>query len=432
MATALTIFALTYLLIATERFPRQAIALLGGVLLVSLNIFDIREAFSFVDWETMGLLFGMFILVAILAEAGFFTWMASEVAHRLNYRPTYIFIVFPLLAAFMAAFMDSITVMLFLSALSVRIARITKIDPIPLVIAEVCAANTGGAATLVGDPPNVILGATLGFGFNDFVVNTGPISVVATLLIAGGFYLFHRKMIRAAELEIDLDELAAIDRAGLITNRPLLKLGLTGFLAAIFLLVTHLALSDWLGVSITTATAALVPALVVMVVGGEDTKHITGKIDIESLLFFTGLFVIVGALEKTHFIAWLAGQIFSLARGSHVWLLMLLHWGAGLASGVVDNVPMALAMAYVMKDIAALPGAPALSIMVWALALGVDIGGNITPVGASPNVVAYAYMERNHLKVGWWRWIKLTAPPTLMAMAACSALLLIKYWIGWY
>jgi Na+/H+ antiporter NhaD/arsenite permease-like protein len=175
MTIALTIFALTYLLIATEKFPRQAVALLGGTLMIMFGVFDIKEALGFVDWETMGLLFGMFILVAILAEAGFFTWLAIEIAAKLQYRPSLIFIFFPLLAAFMAAFMDSITVMLFLSALTLRISRLTKLDPVPLIIAEVCAANTGGAATLVGDPPNVILGTTLGFGFNDFLIHNGPV-----------------------------------------------------------------------------------------------------------------------------------------------------------------------------------------------------------------------------------------------------------------
>ncbi len=432
MAVALVVFAGTYILIASERFPRQAVALLGAMVLVLFKIFPIQEAFNFVDWETMGLLFGMFILVAVLAEAGFFTWLASEVAHRLNYRPGSIFLVFPLLAAVMAAFMDSITVMLFLSALSIRIAKIVKIDPIPLVVAEVCAANTGGTATLVGNPPNVILGTVLGFSFNDFAINTGPLASLASLIITGVFYLFNRPMIRLAELEINLDELAQIERTGLITNRRLLRLGLIGFGAAIFLLISQHAWSSLLGLNLTTATAALVPALLLLILGGEDTREIIGKIDIDSLLFFIGLFITVGALERTRFIALLADQIFAFAQGSHISLLMMLLWGSGFVSAVVDNIPMALAMAYVMKDLAQLPGAPALAIMVWALALGVNMGGNMTPVGASPNVVAYSYMERNHAKIGWWRWIKMTVPPTLAAMFVTAVLLLMKYALGWY
>jgi Na+/H+ antiporter NhaD/arsenite permease-like protein len=212
----------------------------------------------------------------------------------------------------------------------------------------------------------------------------------------------------------------------------MLKLGLSGFLTAIFLMVTHTFLSAATGISVTTASAALMPALVVLLVGKDATRHILGKIDMESLLFFIGLFVLVGALEKTRVIELLAEAMFGASQGNSAGLLMMLHWGSGITSAAVDNIPMALAMAYVIKDMASLPGAPALSIMVWALALGVDIGGNMTPIGASPNVVAYAFMERNYGKIGWKRWLKMTVPPTIAAMALASLILLGKYAIGWY
>lgn len=432
MLTALIVFLITYTLIATERFPRHALALLGAVVIVLLGIFELKEAFTFVDWQTMGLLFGMFILIAILSEAGFFTWLASWVAAKLNYRPTYIFIAFPLLAAFMAAFMDSITVMLFLSALTIRIAKLIKIDPIPLIATEVCAANTGGASTLVGDPPNVILGTMLGFTFNDFVVHTGPIAVTCAIIITLLMYMANRRMLQRAEHELRATDFIALDYEGLITNPRLLRLGLAGFGVAIFFLITHVWIEHTIGLKISTAVAALLPALVVMILGGEETRHIVEKIDIESLLFFLGLFILMGGLEHTHFIRGVAEQIFYLVQNNPFGLLMMLHWGAGLTSAIVDNIPMALAMAYVMKNMANLPGAPALSIMVWALALGVDMGGNITPVGASPNVVAYAYTERNYGKIGWRRWITMTAPATLVAMLVASFLLYLKYMTGWY
>ncbi len=432
MVMALIVFVFSYIAIATERFPRQAVALLGAVALILLGVFPIQEAFSFVNWETIGLLFGMFILIVNLAEAGFFDWLASDIAERLHYRPTYIFIAFPLLAAFMAAFMDSITVILFLSALTIRIAKIIKVDPIPLVAAEVCAANTGGASTLVGDPPNVILGTMLGFNFNDFVIHVGPIAVVSTFVIVFVFYRFNRKMLQAAEKEIDVAQLKGLDRGASITSPRMLKLGLAAFGAAILLLVTHNALASFLGLEITTATSALIPALLLMIAGGKDTEHIVRKIDIESLLFFIGLFIIMGALQKTKLIALLTNQIFALGQNNQFGLVMLLHWGSGFTSAVVDNIPMALAMAYVMKDMAGLAGAPALSLMVWALALGVDIGGNMTPIGASANVVAYSYLEHFYGKIGWWRWIKMTVPPTIAAMLVTSALLYLKYITGWY
>jgi Na+/H+ antiporter NhaD/arsenite permease-like protein len=263
-----------------------------------LNIFSLQEAFTFVDWETIGLLFGMFILIVNLAEVGFFNWLANQVAKQLHYRPTYIFIAFPLLAAFTAAFMASITVILFLSALSVHIARIIKVDPIPLVVAEICAANTGGASTLVSDPPNVILGTMLGFNFNDFVIHAGPVAFVCMLAIVFIFYWNNRRMLQRAEREIKTDELREIDEGEQITNPLTLKIGLVGFGAAISLVVTHIALASVFGIRLSTATSALIPALLVVVAGGKETEHLIRKIDIESLVFFIGLFIIMGALEK--------------------------------------------------------------------------------------------------------------------------------------
>lgn len=432
MAMALIVFVFSYVVIATERFPRQAVALLGAVALILLGVFPIQEALGFVDWETIGLLFGMFILIVNLGEAGFFDWLASEIAERLHYRPTYIFIVFPLLAAVMAAFMDSVTVILFLSALSIRLARIAKVDPIPLIIAEVCAANAGGASTLIGNPPNVILGTMLGFNFNAFLIHLAPIATISTLIIVFGFYFLNRPMLAKAEQEINPVELAKLRSDGEITSPRLLKWGLIGFGAAIFFLVTKDYLSALSGLKITTATAAIVPALFVMIAGGKETEHIVRKIDIESLLFFMGLFILTGALEKTKLIELLTDQIFALGRNNQFGMVMLLQWGSGLTSAVVDNIPMALAMAYVMKDMVGLAGAPALSLMVWALAIGLEVGGNLTPIGASANVVAYSYLEHFYGKIGWWRWIKMAAPPTLAAMFVASAFLYLKYITGWY
>ena len=432
MILAITVFLITYVVIATEKFPRQIVALFGAVILVLLNVFDLKEAFGFVDWETIGLLFGMFILIELLKASGFFGWLAATVAERLHFHPTYIFLAFPLMAGLLSAFMDSITVMLFLTALTIRIAKVINIDPVPLIVAEVCAANTGGTATLVGNPPNVLLGTLLGFDFNQFLIHSAPIALPALLVVVGVSYLMNRKMLRAAHAELKLAQKIEDDPGLHITHPRLLQLGLVGFGVALVLLVGHNALSSILSVHISVAVAALLPAFIVVIVGGKETRQFPAKVDMDSLLFFIGLFMLVGALDKTGVIKLLATGVANFASGNAVLLLMVLHWGSGIASGVVDNVPMALAMAFLMKNLAAMPGSPALSIMLWSLALGLNIGGNMTPVGASANVVAYSYMERNHIHVGWGRWIKLAVPPAVCAMLLCSVLLIVKYVIGWY
>jgi len=434
MFIPLIIFALAYVAIISEKFPRHWIALLGGGLLIVFGALSPLEALTYINWETLGLLSGMFILVSILHEAGFFTWLAMTAVRKVNYHPTYLFVALLALAAFLAMFMDSITVMLFLSALTLQLCRLLKIDPVPFIVAEVCAANTGGAATLVGDPPNVILGTTLGFNFADFVTHTGPISALAALTLLIVFYFVNRRPLRdahAALTESTIREIEGLYRDPL--RAQMTRVGLIGFGTAVALLVIHHPLSEATGLPISSAVAALLPAVfTLLAVPRGDRRAVILKVDGESILFFAGLFVLIGGLEKARIFEMLAESLAGATSSNPAGLVMALHWGPGLASGVVDNVPLALAMSYVLRDLASIPGMPALALMVWSLALGVDMGGNFTPIGASANVVAYSFMERNHGRIGWKRWLLIAVPPTLLAMVLASGVVMLKGQIGWY
>jgi Na+/H+ antiporter NhaD/arsenite permease-like protein len=434
MFFTLFIFVLAYIVIASEKFPRHWVALIGGGLLILFGILSPSEAFSYINWETLGLLAGMFFLVSILQEAGFFSWLAMKSLKRFNYHPVSLSAILILFAAIMAMFMDSITVMLFLSALTLQLCRLLKLDPVPLVIAEVCAANTGGAATLVGDPPNVILGTTLGFNFGDFVTHTGPISAIAALLLLGMFYLTNRKALMNAHSLLTEKMIAEIET---LRDEPLhahlTQIGLAGFLSAVILLVIHQPLAEWTGIHLNAAMAALIPAAgTLLFLRNDDRRKTFLTVDGESILFFAGLFVLIGGLEKIRLFESLAGGLAQLTASNQNGLVMALHWVPGLASGIVDNVPLALAMSYVLKDLAQIPGMPALGLMVWSLALGIDIGGNLTPIGASANVVAYSFMERNHGSIGWKRWLGAAVPPTLLIMVFASFAVMAKGYIGWH
>ncbi len=427
------IFVLAYIAIASEKFPRHWVALLGGALLILFGVLTPTEALAYISWETLGLVAGMFVLVAILVQAGFFTWLAMTSLRKANYHPVSLFVILIVLAAVLAMFMDSITVMLFLSALTLQLCVLLKLDPIPLIIAEVCAANTGGAATLVGDPPNVILGTTLGFNFSDFALNTGPLAVIAALIMLGYFYITNRKKLKEAHIAVTPEMIDAIDE---LHSEPLhahlTRVGLTGFFMAVALLIFHIPLTPLTGLPINAATAALIPAGIALIALRDDQrKRILVTVDGESILFFAGLFMLIGGLEKVHLFESLATAMASAISDPDM-LVLALHWGPGLASGIVDNVPLALAMTYVLKDLALISGMPALAMMVWSLALGVDMGGNLTPIGASANVVAYAYMEHNHGSIGWKRWLMIAVPPTILAMIVVSFLLIYKNQIGWY
>jgi len=433
MIFALTVFILAYVAIASEKFPRHWVALLGGSLLILFGVLTPSDALEYISWETLGLVAGMFTLVAILVQAGFFTWLAMTSLRKVNYHPASLFVILILLATLLAMFMDSITVMLFMSALTLQLCVLLKLDPIPLIIAEVCAANTGGAATLVGDPPNVILGTTLGFNFTDFATNTAPLAIAAALLMLTIFYFTNRKALKNAHIALTPEMIDAIDE---LHNEPLhahlTRVGLTGFSMAVAMLIFHLPLSKLTGLPINAAVAALIPAGIAMIALRDDQrKKVLLKVDGESILFFAGLFMMIGGLEKVHLFQTLANGLSNMASNPNA-LVLALHWGPGLASGILDNVPLALAMTFVLKDLAAIPGMPALGLMVWSLALGVDVGGNLTPIGASANVVAYSYIEHNHGSIGWKRWMKIAVPPTILAMILISFLLMFKSQIGWY
>lgn len=434
MVLAVIVFTLAYIAIASEKFPRHWVALLGGALLITFGILTPAEALTYISWETLGLVAGMFTLVAILVQAGFFSWLAMTLLRKFNYHPVPLFIILILLAAFLAAFMDSITVMLFLAALTLQLCTLLKLDPVPLIIAEVCAANTGGAATLVGDPPNVILGTTLGFSFSDFVTNTGPIAVIGALILLAYFYVKNRKSLKEAHIALTPEMIEKIDE---LHNEPLhvhlTRVGLTGFIMAVVLLIFHIPLTDLTGLPINAAVSALIPAGIAMIaLRDNQRKKILLNVDGESILFFAGLFVMIGGLEKVHLFESLAESLALATASNPNTLIMALHWGPGIASAILDNVPLALAMTFVLKDLAAIPGTPALSMMVWSLAMGVDVGGNMTPIGASANVVSYAYMEHNHGSIGWKRWLVIAIPPTLIVMIVASIILLYKNQIGWY
>ncbi|MGM0366162.1 MAG: SLC13 family permease [Actinomycetota bacterium] len=428
---AILIFVLTYIAIASEKVNRTVVAFTGALLLLLFNIFDLNQAIGFINWETIGLLFGMFLIVTALSDSGFFNFLALRAAKKLKYSPKKIFIFFPILAGLLSAFIDSITVILFFAVLTYELCKMIKIDPAPLVITEVIMANIGGSATLVGDPPNVILGLKLGFYFNDFVIHNGPISVVAgaaTLLFC---YLVSRKAL-IPHGKISIAELEQMDPREAIEDTRQLKVSLGAFFGAILLLITHSYLEKYLNINLSVALAAMIPAFIMLLILGKTSERIIEKVDFDVILFFMGLFVVVGGLEATGVIERLSAGLTEAFRGNDLGLITTLLWGSGLVSGVVDNVPLALSMAYVLENMVKFAGVPALSIMVWAVSLGADIGGNLTPIGASSNVIAYASMEKRGYSIGWGRWLKLALPATIIAVTISNIGIYLKFITGFY
>jgi len=428
---AIIIFIFTYAAIISEKINRTVAAFLGAILLILFKVFTLNESIQFVNWETIGLLFGMFIIVTALSDAGFFTYLALVMAKLLKYSPARIFLIFPVMTAVLSGFMDSITVMLFFVTLTFELCRMLKIDAVPLVITEVLLANIGGSATLVGDPPNVILGLKLGFYFNDFVVHNGPIAVVAgaaTLLYC--FAVSKKSLIPKGDVSVK--ELQLMNPNDAIRDLRQLKAALIAFGVAVLFLITHIYIEKYIHIPLSVPLAAMLPAFIMLIFLGKNAQKIIVKVDYEVMLFFIGLFIVVGGLEHTGLIKVFAGYMTDLFKENHAGLLSTLLWGSGIASGIVDNVPFALSMAYVLENMIKFAGVPALSIMVWATSLGCDIGGNFSPIGASANVVAYTTMEKSGNSIGWGRWLKLAIPATFIGLVISNAGVIIKLVTGFY
>lgn len=428
---AIIVFGLTYAAIISEKINRTVVAFLGCLALVAFKVFTVEEAVGYISWDTIGLIFGMFLIVAALSEAGFFTYLALVIAKMLKYSPTLIFIVFPILTAILSAFMDSITVMLFFATLTYELCTMLKVDATPLIITEVILANIGGTATLVGNPPNVILGVKLGFYFNDFVIHNGPICIIAGAAALTFCYLVSKKSLKPKE-PIDKEQLCKMDPKEAIEDMKQLKISLGAFCGALVLLITHTYLEGYLGIPITVPLAAMIPAFIMLVFLGKKSEEIIMKVDYELILFFMALFVVVGGLEHTETISRIGEFITQAFQGNEIGLLSTLVWGSGIASGVVDNVPFALSMAYILDNMVKFVGVPALSIMLWATSLGANFGGNLTPIGASANVVAYGSMRKRGHPIGWGRWLKLAIPATIISLVVSNVAIYLKYIIGFY
>jgi len=375
-----------------------------------------------VNWQTIVFIGGMMTMVEGLGAVGFFRWMCLGIARLVNYRVVPILIAFMLLSGFLSMFIDSITVMLFLAMVTIELARLLKFDPVPVIIAEIFAANVGGSATMSGDPPNIIIGTALGYTFADFAVNTGPIAWIGMLLTLGLFYLFFRGILsKPASNNSDGLPTRYPEPREAITDPRQFKINSAIFILVVVLLVTHA--QSGMSVALVGVTAA---GLTLLTARRSQILHIIRGVDWRTLLFFLGLFITVGGLEATGVLEKLAEFIGEASGGELLVVIPLILWISAFASAIVDNIPFAATMVPVIKNLAATHNLR-LPTLAWTLALGTDIGGNATPIGASANVVGTAVAEREGYPIGWGRFCKYTIPAMIMVVGLCYLYLVVRY-----
>ena len=430
---AILIFLLIYVLIMTEKVHRTILALWGALLFTAIPIFTPEgvqfglltqtDLLKYENWEALGLIFGMFALIAALRESGFFRWLGLSLLKRTGYDPLYVFLIFAVTSAILAAFMDSITVLMFMAALTIEVCGLLRINPLPFLLLNICSANIGGSATMVGDPPNIIIGTSYHFAFIDFVMNTGPIAVAAFLVNALFFYFYYRKTFTQRK-EIAgraMAETGRIDPETAISDRRLMRVAAAVFALVILLLTFHHVFH------LSVAFIGILGASLVLLLGGEKMPEIIERVDWHTILFFACLFIMVGGLEKTGVLADIADGISRFSGENPLIMVMLVLWTGAIFSAFVDNVPFAAAMVPIVKHLSLISQVP-LATMAWALALGTDIGGNATPIGASANIVGMSvYEKRTGKKAGWGEYCRVAVPATLMSVTISGLLIYLRY-----
>ncbi len=417
----LGVLAVVLALLVWGRIHRTTVALGGAVTVLGLRLISEQQAIEAVPWQALGLIFGMFILVAALAKSGFFEWIGLVTVQSAGYHPLRILLALAGLSALLSAFMDSITVMIFMASLTVEVARAMGVSPVPLLIAEITSANIGGAATMVGDPPNVIIGTSLGLGFLDFAANTAPIAAVAFIANVALFYLPVRAEFRKAHAREMLEaRYRGVDPHSAVRDQRLMRTALVVFAFTVTLLVLHQLLD------LLVAFVAVLGAVLVLALGGRDMPELVEKIDWHTLVFLGALFIVVGSVEASGVLHEIASALGRAGGGSVGLLITLLLWVVALSSALLDNVPFSAAMVPVIRDLAAATGLP-VTTLAWTLAIGADFGGNATPIGASANIVGLAVAEKHGVHVGWREYLRHGVPSALLSVAIANVLLLVLY-----
>lgn len=443
---AVVIFLAMFILIITEVWERHIVTL-GCALLTLILVFGIcmhspsaiietlnihsifspgfwhtageaREASAGINWETIVFIAGMMIMVEGMANSGFFRWLCMKIAKLVKYQIIPIFITFMLLSFVLAMFIDSITVILFLAAVTVELSQLLKFNPVPMILAEIFCANLGGSATMCGDPPNIIIGTSLGFSFADFVTNTGLIAVIALVLVVIYFYFIFRKELTENAGKIDPSTLPDPEEA--IVSKKGFTISCVIFLCAVVLLVTHSQ------TGLTVSCIGVFIAAVTLITSGKDALDLLKKVDYKTLLFFVGLFVVVGGLEQTGILTILAGFIGKVSGGNLKVMIAIIIWVSAVASAFIDNIPFAATMIPVIDSLAAAQGID-ISILAWALAMGTDIGGSATPIGASANVVGIATAAKSGHMIKWGKYCKAMAPATILVVLVSMLMIYARY-----
>jgi Na+/H+ antiporter NhaD/arsenite permease-like protein len=423
MLIVLVIFVVAYLFIITEWINKMTVALLGGFLVVACHILTSERAYSYVDWNVIFLLIGMMIIMGVLRDTGVFQYIAIKTAKLAKGKPIRIMLLMFIVTTVISAFLDNVTTVMIIVPVNILIASELGISPMPFVVTQALASNIGGTATLIGDPPNIMIGSATHLSFLAFIFNLAPVVVIITIVSLVMVYFIFKKQIKVSH--ILRAKLMEYDTNGLITNRPLLiRVGVI-----LALLLIGFIMQEMIGVN--SATLAIIAALVTLILSNrKEVEHIMSKaVDWVSLFFFVGLFMIVGGLQETGVLNIIASFILKITHSDLKLTSLALIWFSGILSAVIDNVPFVATMIPLIKSMQTSFGTASINPLWWSLALGACLGGNGTMIGASANIVSVGIAKKSGHPISFWTFTKYGVFIMIMSLIISTVYVYARYFL---
>lgn len=415
--TAIVIFIFTMTAIMTEKIHRALASVAGATLLLVFHILDVESFASYIDYNTVGILIGMMLFVSVIKASGMFEYIAIKAAKISGGKPWLIMIMFFLITAVLSAFLDNVTTVLLVGPMTIAVTEILGVSPVPYLITQILASNIGGTATLVGDPPNIMIGSAAGISFNDFLINTGTPSVfIAAVTLLIFYFIYGRKLQVAAER---MKAVELLDEKKAIKNKRLMKLSIIIMALVVLAFVFHASLG------VESSTIAVTAAVLILLLSGEDAEEVILSVEWPTIVFFIGLFGVVGGLQQTGVIDMMAEFLIRITNGHSVLMLLLILWVSAILSSFLDNIPFVATLIPLIITMS--KSGMDVTPLWWALSLGACLGGNGTLVGASANVVLSGISKRNGYEITFGQYFKIGFPIMLISVIISTVYLIIKF-----
>ena len=414
---AIVIFAATIITVMTEKVHRAVAAVVGALLLILTGVLTVESGFSYVDINTIGVLIGMMLFVAIVKNSGIFEYIAIKAAKIAKGRPWPLMLLLCIITAVLSGCLDNVTTVLLIGPMTLAITNMLKTSPVPCFITQIMASNIGGTATLIGDPPNIMIGSAAGLSFLDFVANTGlaVVFVLAAMLVC--FYFIYGRKLHVEEGA--MAEVLQLDESKAIQDRPLLIQSVVMIILVVFAFIFHSQLH------LESSTVALTAAGIMLLIGRQDVEEAIAGVEWSTLIFFTGLFIVVGGLQETGVIQIVANTLVDMTAGHMTLTILLILWVSAIISAFLDNIPFVATLIPLIltMESSGVDVAP----LWWAVSLGACLGGNGTLIGASANVVLSGISNRHGFPITFASYFKVGFPLMLLSVGICTIYMLLRY-----